>query len=175
MQLNNDKKNTNNWPTKLITTKIYKNKKGNEKENKQDHNKRLYGGKEHKMKTNDVVKIKEKTKKKKMNEMWFPKANWRESKFFFPFLLVLSILKGMKMKKIKIKNLLKIEKSKNGILVFFLYSFWSYSRLKTNKMEWLILCSFWFYIQKLKWVEIEFFFYSTWIGNVGIDKIFLKT
>jgi hypothetical protein len=48
---------------------MYKNKKRNEKKNKQDHNKRLYGGKEHKMKTNDVVKIKEETKKKKLNEM----------------------------------------------------------------------------------------------------------
>lgn len=81
---------------------MYKNKKGNEKENKQDHNKRLYGGKEHKMKTNDVVKTKEETKKKKLNEMWFQKENSRESNFFFPFLLVLSNLKGMKMKK---KNL----------------------------------------------------------------------
>jgi hypothetical protein len=39
------------------------------KKNKQDHNKRLNGGKEHKMKTNCVVKIKEERKKKKLNKM----------------------------------------------------------------------------------------------------------
>jgi hypothetical protein len=26
-------------------------------------------------------------------------------------------------------------------------------------MEWLILCSFWFYIQRLKWVKIDFFLF----------------